>query len=887
MIGRTLAHYRIVEKLGEGGMGVVYKALDMRLDRAVALKILPPDKTADPERKRRFVQEAKAASALNHPNIITIYDISAQSECDFIAMEYVAGKTLDQLNSRKGMRLNDVLKISIQIAGGLACAHGAGIVHRDLKPRNVMMDEQGLVKILDFGLAKLIEGPTSDFAATETLKPQTEAAAIIGTAGHMSPEQAEGKKVDARSDIFSFGSLLYEMVSGRRAFYGHTTLSTLAAVINQEPAPLPAETPRDLEKIITRCLRKDPGRRFQHMDDVKIALEELKEESESGKLAVAGPRNSRRGRLWLILTVGGAALIAVGGGLGAWWMLNPRDVPVPLTLMRLTADAGLTTDPAISPDGSLIAYASDRSDSNDLDIWVQHRRSGAPIRITRGEGDEREPSFSPDGSQLVYSADGIWVVSSLGGEPRRVAPAGRQPRFSPDGKQILFSSGGRIVSSSIWLANLGAGPPRQLQREFVWADYPVWSPDGKSILFVGQGEERPNGWWVTSPADEPARRLADALGRPEVWLPNGRILYSSLPSPQSLSNDLFIASISSKERPRRLTGTAGIVGPVSVAADGTAALFASGTVMVNLWALPLDTVSGEVTGEMQLLTQGVAVNWYPSISADGRKLVYCSTLEGNPEIWLMDMATGAKKALTTGPDVKYRPVISADGTRVAYTRLESPSKPTVWTMEIADTSGPGAPRKVCDSGCAIVWDWSLDGQALFFMRYTSAILTLDPRRKVSIGLMRLPEGEIREYLADPQRATYQAHLSPDGQWVTVMYAGEVRVAPVRSGKPAGPSEWKIAVKGPADLPRWAPDGNMLFFLSSRDSFRCFWAQKLDSETKDPIGEPFAVQHFHRTRRSLRYIQDSGAIGPALARDRIVFPLVEITGNVWLTTLKLD
>jgi serine/threonine protein kinase len=856
------------------------------LDRAVALKVLAPGKTADLERKRRFVQEAKAASALNHPNIVSIYDIGAQPECDFIAMEYVAGKTLDQLSSRKGMRLNDVLRISIQIAGGLACAHRAGIVHRDLKPSNVMVDEHGLVKILDFGLAKLTERPASEFAATETLKPQTEATAVVGTAGYMSPEQAEGKTVDARSDIFSFGSLLYEMVTGRRAFYGHTTLSTLAAVINQEPPHLPAETPRDLEKIITRCLRKDPERRFQHMDDVKIALEELKEESESGKLAAPGPPNSRPRRRWLIWTAG-AALTAAGGGLGAWWMLNPRNVPVPLTLMRLTSDAGLTTDPAISTDASLIAYASDRGSGNDLDIWVQHRRGGAPIRITHGEGDEREPSFSPDGSQLAYSADGIWVVSSFGGEPRRVAPAGSRPRFSPDGKQILFSSGGRIISSNIWIVDVGAGPPRQLQRQFVWADYPVWSPDGKSILFMGHGDGRPRGWWVTSPADEPARRLGDALGLPEQWAPNGRILYSSSPSPQSLSNDLFIATPSSRKPARKLTGTAGIVGPVSVAADGTMALFASGTVMSNLWTLPLDTISGKVIGEMQPLTQGVAVNWYPSISADGRRLVYCSTIEGNPEIWLMDTATGAKKALTTGPDMKYRPVISADGNRVAYTRMESSSKPAIWTIEIADTSLPGAPRKVCDSGCALVWDWSLDGQALFFMRYRSSILNLNPQRNVSIGLLRFPEGEISDYLADPQRATYQAHLSPDGRWVTVMYAGEVRVAPVRNGKPAGPSEWKIAVKGPADLPRWAPDGNMLFFLSGRDSFRCFWAQKLDSETKTPIGEPFAVQHFHRTRRSLRYIQDSGAIGPALARDRIVFPLVEIAGNVWLTTLKLD
>ena len=885
MIGRSISHYEVLEKLGEGGMGVVYKARDTRLDRLVAIKVLPPERGHDPERRARFVQEAKAASALNHPNIITIHDIGTDGGRDFIAMEYVAGKTLDQLTPRKGMRLNDALKIAIQIAAALARAHGAGIIHRDLKPGNIMVDEHGTVKVLDFGLAKLTEQhQTGELESTETLKPRTEQGTILGTVGYMSPEQAEGRKLDARSDIFSFGSVLYEMVTGRRAFRGDSKLSTLAAIMNQEPVPLAAETPRDLEKIITRCLRKDSARRFQHMDDVKVALEELHEESESGKLAAAEPAQRRQGRPRLVWVAG--LVLVVAGGLGVWRMLSLRDGTRPLTLTRFTSDAGLTTDPAISPDGSLIAYASDRANGTDLDIWVQHRGGGAPIRITRGEGDEREPSFSPDGSQLAYSGDGIYIVSSLGSEPRRIAPAGSRPRFSPDGKQILFSSGGRILRSNIWLVDLAGGTPRQLQHEFPWADYPVWSPDGKFILFFGRGQGRSNGWWVTSPADEPARRLCDELGQPEQWLPNGKILYSSWPSPQSLTNDLFIANVSSlKEQPRRLTGATGIVGPISVSVEGTAALFASGAVMANLWTLPFDPVSGKITGEMQAVTQEVAVNWYPSISADGHRLVYSSTLSGNPEIWFMDTATGVKKALTVGPAIKYRPVITGDGNRVAYTRMELPASPTIWTVEIADIAAPGAPRKVCDSGCGLVWDWSLDGQGLLFSR-TGLVTAMDFSR-MSIGFLRLPGGEVSEYLADPQRAIFQAHPSPDGRWVTVMYSGEIRVAPVRNGKPAGPSEWKIAVKGGADLPRWAPDGNTLYFLSARDSFRCFWAQRLDPKTKDPVGEPFAVQHFHRARRSLRYIQDSGAIGPAVARDRIVFPLAEMTGNVWLTRLKVD
>ena len=238
MIGQTISHYKILDKLGEGGMGLVYKARDTHLDRFVAIKVLPPEKVADPDRKKRFVQEAKAASALNHPNIITIHDIDQSEGIDFIAMEYVDGRTLDELIGRKGMKLSEVLKISIQMADALAAAHEAGIVHRDLKPGNVMVMGKGQVKVLDFGLAKLTEKIlTGEVEATLTENPATEEGKIVGTVAYMSPEQAEGKKLDARSDIFSFGSVLYEMVTGRRAFQGDTKASTIAAVLKEEPKP--------------------------------------------------------------------------------------------------------------------------------------------------------------------------------------------------------------------------------------------------------------------------------------------------------------------------------------------------------------------------------------------------------------------------------------------------------------------------------------------------------------------------------------------------------------------------------------------------------------------------------------------------------------------------
>ena len=252
MVGKTISHYQVFGKLGEGGMGVVYKARDIRLDRSVAIKVLLTEKMSDPDRKRRFIQEAKAASALNHPNIITIYDIDQADGMDFIAMEYVPGKTLDELIPRKGMRLSLALKYAVQIADALAKAHAAGIVHRDLKPSNVMVNDEGTVKILDFGLAKLTEQTQGDeFASTATVdvggKPVTEKGVIMGTVSYMSPEQAEGRTVDPRSDIFSFGSVLYEMITGQRAFQGDTKISTISAILNKEPAPLSGDIPHDVK----------------------------------------------------------------------------------------------------------------------------------------------------------------------------------------------------------------------------------------------------------------------------------------------------------------------------------------------------------------------------------------------------------------------------------------------------------------------------------------------------------------------------------------------------------------------------------------------------------------------------------------------------------------
>jgi serine/threonine protein kinase len=364
LIGQTVSHYRIIEKLGGGGMGVVYKAEDTRLHRNVALKFLPETLAKDPQALARFQREAQAASALNHPNICTIHDVGEENGRAFIAMEYVAGKTLDQWIGHKRLRLSEALKYAIQIADALAAAHADGIVHRDLKPSNLIVSDSGLLKVLDFGLAKLSEKAASGVGETETLgvpASGTEEGTIVGTIAYMSPEQAEGKKVDSRSDIFSFGSVMYEMVTGKCAFRADSKLSTLSAILKDEPKPMSSlmpDVPRELEKVISRCLRKDPARRFQHMDDLKVALLDLKEESESGKLQGVAELGGRgRSKSLLGWAAGLIVLILIAAG-GLWLRFFHRaaNSGTPPRIVPLTSHAGNECCPSFSADGNQVAF---------------------------------------------------------------------------------------------------------------------------------------------------------------------------------------------------------------------------------------------------------------------------------------------------------------------------------------------------------------------------------------------------------------------------------------------------------------------------------------------------------------------------------------------------
>ena len=357
-------------------------------------------------------------------------------------MEYVEGRTLGALLRRGGLPIADALAYAIQVAGALVKAHEAGIVHRDLKPANIMVTADGRVKVLDFGLAKLVEPRQRTLDETQTAAdglPVTMQGMVLGTIGYMSPEQVEGKPVDARSDVFSFGAVLYEMVTGRRAFSGDSNISVLSAILRDEPKPvteLVPRAPREIQRIVSRCLRKDPARRFQTAVDLRLALEEARQEVDSAPAPKRSIVPFRSRAVWTAM-----AVLLIGAAALTWPLLHRRAVS-PQALTRLTSDSGLSDFPALSPDGRLLVYASDRSGEHNLDLWIKQVPNGDPVRLTRSQLDEYEPVFSPDGTHIAYRSEqdggGIYIIPSLGGEPRLLARGGRTPRFSPDGAEILY-----------------------------------------------------------------------------------------------------------------------------------------------------------------------------------------------------------------------------------------------------------------------------------------------------------------------------------------------------------------------------------------------------------------------------------------------------------------
>jgi eukaryotic-like serine/threonine-protein kinase len=787
VIGRTLLHYTVGDKLGEGGMGVVYKATDTHLDRFVALKVLPPERVADGERKRRFVQEAKAASALNHPNIVHIYDIATDQDTTFIAMEYVPGKTLGELIPRQGLPVASVLKYGVQIADGLAEAHKAGIIHRDLKPGNVMVSDDGRVRILDFGLAKLAEAAAGhENAATLTASPaalpKTDAGVVLGTVAYMSPEQAEGRPVDRRSDIFSFGVLLYEMIAGARPFGGDTPLATLSAILKDAPAPLverAAGIPPDLARVVDRCLRKDPARRWQHMEDVHVALLDLKEESDSGRLAVpvaaAAAAPSRTAHLW----AGVAAIAVVVAGGVAWFATHPpATAPAPDTAslqpVPLTSYEGDERDPAFSPDGNQIAF-SWGAEGGVTNTYVKLVGPGDPIRLTNSPYTERESQWSPDGRWICFdrttpTGRDIIVVPALGGPERNLGSTNWRCTWSPDSQYVVLPDAGNL-----WLAPVSGSERRVMNLptdlEGGRAQQPMGtiSPDGHALaLIFALGATAPlyvvpldSGYQPTaaprrvSPLDWDIGSLS--------WTPDSQsvIAIRAINSNPNGGGDtaMYRFRVEGGE-PERLDFAGDNPWFLDVARTGHRLAFTRLRRDVNLYRAPLGP-DGTLAGDGQPVARSSRREYHAVISPDGSRIAFSSTRSGSDEIWVSDRDGNNLVQLTSSanPNDTDWPAWSPDGTRLAYeSRPEGAESADIFVIPAAG----GAPRRLTDAPEPDTRPtWSTDGRWIYF---ASA--------REGGGGWKVPAGGgPATKVTDVQANVYRQ--SPDGKW---LIAGTTRGA---------------------------------------------------------------------------------------------------------------
>jgi len=749
---RTVSHYEMIEKLGEGGMGVVWKARDTRLDRFVAIKFLPPDKISDPERKRRFAQEARAASALNHPRIITIYDIDHADGADFIVMEFVAGKTLEQLIPAKGMKVADAVRYAMQIADALAAAHAAGIVHRDLKPANVIVSDSGQVKVLDFGLAKLQEETgTSEIEHTRTIaqEARTEAGTIVGTTCYMSPEQAEGKKVDARSDIFSFGSVLYEMLTGKRAFRGDSKMSTLAAILRADPESLEKQVegaPRDLIRIVQRCLRKDPDDRAQSMADLRIALKDIKEESESGLLAAPAGAPRKKGSKGLWIAAGIAAIAIVAGAAYFWPAKSAPEAPLVATL--LTSYPGIEKQPSFSPDGNQVAFAWTGEQGDNADIYVKLLGSGKPLRLTTDPAADYSPAWSPDGRWIAFVRNNsILLIPPIGGTEReltqgvfRTGPRGfgssfRVLTWSPDSRWLIVRmQEAPGTPSALYLVSVETGEKRRLTTapKGINGDYSgTISPDGKNLAYY-------------------------------------RVMVQG--SAAMTESDIYVLTLGSDFAPkgeaRRITFENVDVEGLAWTSDSRELIFTwyKGGAPA-LWRAAVD-------GSRKPVKLGIGESGFePAISHSGQRLAFEYRSASDLNIWRIDTADPAQPAVSvinsTRPDQSAQ--YSPDGKKIVF-QSERSGPACIW---VSDADGGNAVQLTTFNASGSP-TWSPDGQRIAFDNVTDSkwqIFTVNAR------------GGKPQQLTSGAIAHYRPSWSHDGQWIYASGGGGIRKIPIGGGTP--------------------------------------------------------------------------------------------------------
>jgi eukaryotic-like serine/threonine-protein kinase len=691
--GAQLGPYEVQSLLGAGGMGEVYRARDARLNRTVALKILPSQVAADPGRRQRFEQEARAASALNHPNIVSVYDIGAQDGLAYIVSELIEGESLRDVIQRGPMPVSRLVDLAGQIAAALAAAHAAGVIHRDLKPENIMVTRDGRAKILDFGLAKQTATAEAGSAETRTV---TSAGAVIGTAAYMSPEQIRGEPVDHRSDIFSFGLVLYECITGKMPFERATSVEIMAAILREDPAELPESVSPALRQIVWHCLEKEPDHRFHSARDLAFALRTVTGAASRSTGSTPAIRTKHTSKwMWR----GAAAAIAVLIGLAIPRLLERE--PIDLANYKLTpfaTDQEPESEAAWSPDGKSIAYL--KTIGGIPQLMVRALDTASPVQLTHEQVDVTHAFWSPDSSLLYYvsnyaeknSEGAVSVISPAGGRAQRIFQGLGTAAISPDGKTLAIWQGhsedGMKISGSVLISSPpGAAPKPYLPEPYgnvqISPSNRMWfSPDGKSILLAA-GDTSTELWLLPFPAGGAApRRLfaktALGVGARASWMPDSRHGVLSFGAGLGAAHSLWMADFRTETLRRITAGTQGHDQP-SLAPDGKRLAFTTVADDYDLVTLPLD---GGAPGN---LTANSRNELSPSWSADGEQVVYSTDRTGEREIWVRNLKAGIDRPVVTARDFPAGkttaladPVFSPDGSRFAFVRYSTDEPVEVW-----------------------------------------------------------------------------------------------------------------------------------------------------------------------------------------------------------------
>jgi Tol biopolymer transport system component len=762
-----------------------------------------------------------------------------------------------------------------------------------------MVTEDDTAKILDFGLAKLTQAPfPGDEAPTVSRghAPLTHGGAVAGTLAYMSPEQAAGRPVDARTDVFSFGVLLYEMLTGRHPFRRGSQLETLSAIREadpERPTQLAPGLPPEAERAILRCLHKEPSRRWQSMADLSAVLRDLREDSESGRArGTVTPETAKASRAWWWAS--GAGLVLVAAALLLYSRLAPRAGPGPLELARLTYDSGLAWNPSISADGKLVAYASDRSGEGHLDVWVQHVNERDAARLTRDPTDDTQPTLSPEGSRVVFRSErdggGLYVVPTLGGQERKIADGGLLPRFSPDGTQIAFLREAGWTPQGLlpmFLVPADGGSLRPFQPDFgvpgiPGSTGPVWSPDGRHILFRGSRLKPPGDWdWWVAPVDGgPAVATgaaavlpaAEGMQVPCVWFGH-HILMAAGTTMEGVN--LYRVRIGSDFRvsgpPEPLTSGTGISHMAAVSQGGLLVL-PRWSGLVQIWSIDPEAPGGAAAP--QAITHDGSPKYALTLDRRGDRLAYTAATgplgRHRMEVRVRDLASGQETVpLRLYPiAASQRPRLSPDGGLLAWEEIAA-DKLVSFVGKVGAASG----RELCRD-CRLL-GFASDGRRV--------LLRTTPRRVV---LRDASSGSETAVFEPKAGMVIDADLSWDDRWLAVVVGRPDRtvgilVVPVGTGGEL-PSVEIARSDGWLSSPRWSPDGSRVYYMAIRDGFLCIWAQAVDPGTKVPRGEPFAVVHAHRN--PWRTGAPRGAFSFAVAPHRLVFNAAELTGSILMAKL---